>query len=536
MLWGDPAMPKDPEISSKDYKEENTCKDDKCLLFISYTPNYSVGNHTIDVKTDEYLLEPGLPIIPIKTFEFYLPTSAEVLNYSFSLANKTYQGIILPKTELLSHSFGNLTFNNSFTGFYPGYVKILINKTIDNRTRVKIVLPLIFYDEINLTAIVPSSFNFSLNYKSPLEFQFNTTSVKLGEEEKIPVKIWSSLNDNATLYALIENETYRKEFSFNLSIEKGENTFTIRYKPETTGNYKVLLWLIKNDPITIGPRESVFSVENATTCVPKIKITEVMYNPTGSDSKREWIEIYNAGNCSVNLSEWRFWESNKDFDQSKNNHRLKLYRGSWVLEPGDYAIIASDAKTFANEHPSASCTLIDSSFSLANYGEEIEIKNSTLDVVDSFDYRPYAEKHLAYGSDKTLELRNSKWMESYTVGGTPCFANNDKPKKQLVITSHAIEFSTSNENYIKKSNETIQKTSEKPLNSTNTSLKKPKPPHNLRVKINNRTVAKTKGEKNETRINPPTGFATLPVRISVWAGAISSVLSVFYFLHRMVKH
>jgi hypothetical protein len=44
----------------------------------------------------------------------------------------------------------------------------------------------------------------------------------------------------------------------------------------------------------------------AAAAVPLLVITEFMSNPNGTDTEREWIEVYNAGNSAVNLNGYRF--------------------------------------------------------------------------------------------------------------------------------------------------------------------------------------------------------------------------------------
>ena len=39
-----------------------------------------------------------------------------------------------------------------------------------------------------------------------------------------------------------------------------------------------------------------------------VVINEIMYDLSGSDTDREWIEIYNKGTSSIDLAEWRFQE------------------------------------------------------------------------------------------------------------------------------------------------------------------------------------------------------------------------------------
>jgi thiamine phosphate synthase YjbQ (UPF0047 family) len=50
----------------------------------------------------------------------------------------------------------------------------------------------------------------------------------------------------------------------------------------------------------------VLSSQHATAAVT---INEIMYDPDGSDTNREWVELYNDGGSSVDLSAWEICRS-----------------------------------------------------------------------------------------------------------------------------------------------------------------------------------------------------------------------------------
>ncbi len=139
-------------------------------------------------------------------------------------------------------------------------------------------------------------------------------------------------------------------------------------------------------------------------CYGDVIINEIMYNPIGTDSGKEWIEIYS--NQSVNVSGWRFYESN-------TNHKLTLINGSWIIE--GYAIIVNNIEKFFVYYPNFNGTLFKTSFSLKNSGEYIAIKNSSLDIIDEISYLT----EFANGNSKSLEWLDSAWYESLDDGGTP---------------------------------------------------------------------------------------------------------------------
>ncbi len=126
-----------------------------------------------------------------------------------------------------------------------------------------------------------------------------------------------------------------------------------------------------------------------------VSITEIMYNPKGSDTNREWIEIY--ANCE-NITKYKLYEA-------ETNHNLNLVNGSSYL--CGYAIISQDPNSFLEEYPKFNGTLIDSTFSLSNTNETIEIRNSSL-ILDNLTY--YSTQS-ASGNGMSLCKINLSWEE-----------------------------------------------------------------------------------------------------------------------------
>jgi|GEM_PF-4729592 len=104
-----------------------------------------------------------------------------------------------------------------------------------------------------------------------------------------------------------------------------------------------------------------------------LKITEVMYNPAGADEGREWLEVWNDTSQSVKLSELTFFEGGV-------NHKINFVSGSDDLMPGGYAVIAGNDEMFKSDWPAFSGGLFDSSFSLSNIKEIIEIRSGETTV------------------------------------------------------------------------------------------------------------------------------------------------------------
>src|SRR3989338_3062826 len=138
-----------------------------------------------------------------------------------------------------------------------------------------------------------------------------------------------------------------------------------------------------------------------------IRINEIMYDLNGSDSGREWIEVYNDGSESLNLSAWRFYENGE-------KHCLNLIQGSWSLEAGGYIIIADNSTSFLADNPSYSSTLFDSSFSLLNTGESLALWNGS----EYFSNTTYSSSSGAAGDGNSLQLIDSSWQACLPTPGS----------------------------------------------------------------------------------------------------------------------
>lgn len=152
-----------------------------------------------------------------------------------------------------------------------------------------------------------------------------------------------------------------------------------------------------------------------------IVINEIMYNPDGTDSGREWIELYNDEAFDIDISEWRLYENDI-------NHGLTISQGDLVIPGNGYAVIADNSDNFLVDYPDFNEAIIDSAFSLSNLGELICIKDNSLTFIDCVNY---STNWGADGNGKTLERKNpyeesteDNWAESILDKGTPGMKNS----------------------------------------------------------------------------------------------------------------
>lgn len=146
-----------------------------------------------------------------------------------------------------------------------------------------------------------------------------------------------------------------------------------------------------------------------------MQITEVMYDAPGTDTDREWIEIYNDGADALPVASLKLFEAN-------TNHGITSISGGSEIPSGEYAIIAANGTAFAADYPNFSGILTDSSFSLANTGETIAIKQDTETLV-SVSYDPSAG---AAGNGNTLSADGGSWQETSASPGAESTGSLDE--------------------------------------------------------------------------------------------------------------
>lgn len=144
------------------------------------------------------------------------------------------------------------------------------------------------------------------------------------------------------------------------------------------------------------------------------KINTMVINEIAAYEKQgqEWIEIFNAGENVIDISNWKFFEN-------KTNHKLKTIQGSTLIKPGTYAIIAQNTDAFLEKYPNFSGILIDSSWgSLKEEGEEIGLLNEQDEFIEHFTYLESKDTSLERVDAWTNDLSETNW-KIHSSSGTP---------------------------------------------------------------------------------------------------------------------
>lgn len=149
---------------------------------------------------------------------------------------------------------------------------------------------------------------------------------------------------------------------------------------------------------------SHFCIANAS-----IEITEVMYDLDGTDTGREWVEVYNNGTESIDFSRWYFFSDNI-------KHAL-VPQGNSNLSPGGYAVISQDASKFRVDWPSYSGLIFDSSWTgFSNDGETIALKDPDLNIVSQISF---TSSQGGSGDGNSLQKINNSWSGATPTPGLP---------------------------------------------------------------------------------------------------------------------
>jgi hypothetical protein len=137
---------------------------------------------------------------------------------------------------------------------------------------------------------------------------------------------------------------------------------------------------------------------SASLVSAEIYFTEVMYNPLGSDTGYEWVEVYS--NETLDLTSCKLFEANV-------NHNIALTSGD---NCSGYCIIADNTNNFLSAN-AYNGTFYDSAFSLSNSGESLAlICDGT--VADNITYSDTAVE------GQSLQRYNNTWVAGDATPGS----------------------------------------------------------------------------------------------------------------------
>lgn len=114
--------------------------------------------------------------------------------------------------------------------------------------------------------------------------------------------------------------------------------------------------------------------------------TDIIINEIGAyeASNHEWVEIYNKGDAAVDISGWKFLVEG----ESKHGINLTSSTSSFVIEPGEYAIIAENDVNFLLDYPDCTGKVFDSSWGGINEdgAKKIGLEDADGTQMEYFNY------------------------------------------------------------------------------------------------------------------------------------------------------
>lgn len=154
-----------------------------------------------------------------------------------------------------------------------------------------------------------------------------------------------------------------------------------------------------------------------------VVINEIMYDAPSDEPSAEFIELYNRGSNTVDLSGWRFTDG-IDF----------TFANGTTLAPDSYLVVAADLSALASTY-GAIPAVGNFEGRLANNGELIRLVDAVGNLADEVDYLPGGNwPRLANGDGTSMELRNP-WMDNSLSSGWADSNETNKTTFQTYVYS-----------------------------------------------------------------------------------------------------
>jgi hypothetical protein len=153
----------------------------------------------------------------------------------------------------------------------------------------------------------------------------------------------------------------------------------------------------------------------------QITITEIMYDPEGADTNREWVEVHNSGDDIVILgglgNTWRLYEESTSGVLNKRILNFESGASTLTLPHNAYAVIAKNASAFRQDFPEHNGLLFLSALSLTNSeGRVLTFRDANgIENSSPLLYTPLPE---ADGTGASLQLQeDGQWIAGLPTPG-----------------------------------------------------------------------------------------------------------------------
>lgn len=167
-----------------------------------------------------------------------------------------------------------------------------------------------------------------------------------------------------------------------------------------------------------------------STLHSQIVINEIMYAPL--DASNEWFEIYNTGNASVNLQNWK-WKDATSTIRTITAQNINLL-------PNSYLVICQDSSKFKLLYPGSAGIIIQTLWSaLNNTGDNLILIDPSNVRIDSLSYQTiWGGNTGGHSLEKRISTGISNDAANWGTSIDPMFAS---PNRQNSITPKPFDIS-----------------------------------------------------------------------------------------------
>ena len=178
-------------------------------------------------------------------------------------------------------------------------------------------------------------------------------------------------------------------------------------------------------------RQAIFllALEASLQCQAQVVLSEIMFNPEGSEHLNEFVELVNTGSDTVSLSGWRIGDGIADDTIIDAGQGCSLGPGQYglILDP-DYF---SEPEAYADRIPKT-CRILTLAGSTFGSGGFSNSEAETVRLTDAAGYEvaayTYSTENLSGYSDEKIRLEAGdmpgNWANAIVPGGTPGFVNS----------------------------------------------------------------------------------------------------------------
>jgi hypothetical protein len=159
-----------------------------------------------------------------------------------------------------------------------------------------------------------------------------------------------------------------------------------------------------------------------------VVMNEINYNSSDQFNSGDWIELFNNGTKSVDISKWVFRDSDP-------THGFVIPTGT-VLGPNQYIVIVEDSSLFKNCYPEVKNFVGQMDFGFSGSGEFVKLSNDKGLGIDSLTYddqSPWPTE--ADGNGATLELVNPTSDNALGSSWKASIGHGSPGRKNSVTTS-----------------------------------------------------------------------------------------------------